>query len=106
MFPFSLYERLTGGATCLFKRFTGISCLFCGLTSSLLSAFRLNLRDALLYNPAGILIFAGFIFLLINTALEITVKKRISISLKKREKFIAIVGIVLLLLLGWFFRLT
>jgi len=89
----------------LFKRFAGAPCLFCGLTRSLLNAFRLNLRDAMLYNPAGVLIFSGFIFVLANTVLEITVKKRISISLNKREKLIAVVGIALLLLLSWFFKL-
>ena len=89
----------------MFKRFTGIPCLFCGLTRSLLSAFRLNLKDALLHNPAGVLIFFGFVFVAVNAVLEISIKKFISIRLSKSEKFIVVIVIISLLLFNWMFNL-
>lgn len=104
IFPFKWFQNLTGGPVCLFKRFADQPCLFCGLTTSLLNSFRLNLKEAFLQHPGGVFIFLVFIGICLNIILEISIKKRISISLTKNEKFILSFGTIALLLTNWVYK--
>jgi hypothetical protein len=43
------------GVTCPLRRFTGIPCPFCGMTTSVTGAVRGHWHDALMANPVGLL---------------------------------------------------
>jgi len=105
LFPSERVEPLISGPLCLFKRFTGLPCLFCGFTHSLISSFKLSFKEAFFYNPAGILLFFVFITAVINSFLGLSVKRQVILYLNRPEKFIIILGVVLLLVLTWIFRL-
>lgn len=42
------------GVPCLLRTFTGVPCPFCGMSTSVKEAVRLQLREAWMANPAGI----------------------------------------------------
>lgn len=50
---------------CIFKKFLGISCPTCGMTSAFLCILNLNFTCAIYQNPLSILLFIGLIIILI-----------------------------------------
>jgi len=106
IFPFKWFEDFTGGPICVFRKIAGMNCFFCGTTRSLLSSFRFDFKEAFFHNPTGIFIFTAFIFIFINASLGISVRKRISIHLSKREKIILWIGVVIVLSVNWGFKLV
>lgn len=56
---------------CLMKKFLGIPCPGCGISHSVMAAFRLDMAKAWLANPAGIAVALLFIFQIIARLLAI-----------------------------------
>ena len=47
---------------CLFKYVTGIPCPSCGVTRSVVCLLHLNIKDALLLNPLGVIVLIALFF--------------------------------------------
>lgn len=53
---------------CPLRTITGIPCPFCGMTRSVVAALHGNLPESLSFNPAGILVIALVVLVLVNPA--------------------------------------
>ena len=53
------------GVPCLLRTFTGVPCPFCGMSTSVKEAVRLQLRDAWTANPAGIAAVIAAVLLIV-----------------------------------------
>ena len=54
------------GLPCPLRTLTGVPCPFCGMTTSVEATVHLRLGDALLANPAGIVLVAAVVWLLLR----------------------------------------
>ena len=92
--------------SCLFKRITGIECPTCGLTRSFVSVSHFQLRRALRFNQAGVLVYL-MILLQIPYRVYIIVKKENS-AIDKRIELLSktyLYLVILVLIVLWLYRL-
>ncbi len=71
---------------CVFRRVTGIPCLFCGMTRSMIACAHLRLQDAFYYHLLGPFIFFVLIGSLLGLTFPIVTGKRVEIYVSPRAR--------------------
>lgn len=98
-----LSERLPH--LCLFRKWTGVPCMFCGFTRAFENIAHGHFRAALLDCPAALFLYFGmWIVLTFATALTLR-QKSMAFTLTVREKQTGVAAIALILLANWVWRL-
>jgi len=64
------------GSICIMKRTIGVPCPSCGSTRSMLSLLHGNITEAVLWNPFGLLIFAGLLIVPFWVLYDVANKQR------------------------------
>ena len=97
-------------ADCLFYNITHIPCPSCGTTRSVMALLQGNLREALYYNPLGIIVSLIAITLPVWIVIDVCMRKETLFSfynwINKKISFnIVTILIILLLLANWIWNI-
>jgi hypothetical protein len=86
---------------CAFKSVTGIPCLTCGGTRSILALSQFDLVSAFLFNPLAVLIAIALILFSAAIALGIIFRKSVMIKLSRGDAKIARILIAAAIAINW-----
>lgn len=97
----SHYDLASGPVLCPLRRFTGIPCPFCGMTTSFAHLAGGRVWDSFVASPAGPLIFLATVAGIVALIWALVRRRRISLELTPEMKKWAyrISGVILLLLM-------
>jgi len=93
---------------CLFKRFTGFPCLFCGYTRAFQHIARLDLAAAAADNPAAVLLFVFMFAVALWNMAGLLAKKllRPGPFLRPSNRKLFMLGIAGIFVLNWIYRIV
>jgi Zn-dependent protease with chaperone function len=86
---------------CVFKEATGIPCLTCGGTRSIVALSDLHIAQAFLFNPLLMMIFAASILFSLLVALGFVFHRRIEVRLNATEARIARIFVAAAIASNW-----
>lgn len=85
----SRYDMASGPVLCPLRRFAGIPCPFCGMTTSFAHLAGGRVWDSFVASPAGPVLFAATVIGVIALAWAVVKRRRISLELSSRTKRLA-----------------
>lgn len=88
---------------CIFHRLTGIPCLTCGATRSLVALSQFDIASSFSLNPMLLLFAAGVVAFSMVSLYGLILKKAIVAQLNQRQKKALRVGIIGLFLANWIY---
>ncbi|WP_105618746.1 DUF2752 domain-containing protein [Vallitalea okinawensis] len=88
---------------CYYRNTLGFDCPGCGLTRSFISISKGNIKDAMAYNPGGILIYICGLFVGINILLFLLMGRYMPHVFKILFFLVLLIGVVLIL--NWIIKI-
>ena len=86
---------------CIFHRLTGIPCLTCGATRSLIALSQFDIASSFLLNPMLLLFAVGIIAFSLVSLYSLISKKGVAIKLNQGHKKALRIGIIVLFITNW-----
>ena len=83
---------------CLFRALTGLPCLTCGTTRSVMSLLQGRFVQAWLYNP---MMFSGMVMFFVATLARIVLGRSVRVHLNEPQRTLVWIAAAILLLSNW-----
>jgi hypothetical protein len=99
----TLKEYLHLAPPCVFRQLTGIPCLTCGSTRSLIALSQFRLGASFLRNPLAMLVAVAAVLSSLLVGLGLLWRRRLALTLSESEKKSLRIVVFALVLLNWVF---
>lgn len=91
---------------CIFHTVTGLPCPSCGMTRAFISLGHWDIRSALFFNPASILIYPAAWAGLIMALLQVVFKRKYIETIWNKSKRVLFPIILFIMALTWIYKLV
>jgi hypothetical protein len=91
---------------CIFHKVTGVPCLTCGATRSIVALSRLDFASSFLHNPLTMIFAIALVVFSSISLFGYIIKKSLVLKFSEREKRALRIGAVALIALNWLFLIA
>jgi len=91
---------------CIFHRLTGIPCLTCGATRSLVALSQFDMASSFLLNPMVFVFAAGVVVFSLVSLYGLIFERNIVLRLDKGQKRALRIGVISLIIVNWLYLMA